>query len=90
MTKIKILLSHPSRHLQEHFFFRKFSLEFFFDSSNTMFKLLVIRFIIILFGFGPQSPMGLMQLMNRGLPQLRFEFEKIERFNPEASNVSAL
>ena len=55
-----------------------------------MFKLLVIRFIIILFGFGPQSPMGLMQLMNRGLPQLRFEFEKIERFNPEASNVSAL
>ena len=31
----------------------------FFDSSNTMLKLLVILFIILLFDFGLKSPMGL-------------------------------
>ena len=72
-------------HLQEHFFFRKFSLKFFFDSSNTIPELLVTLFIILLFGLGSQSPMGLIWLMNRVLPQFLFEFKKMERFNPEAA-----
>ena len=47
-------------HLQGHFFFCKLSLEYAFGSSNTRLKLLVILVIILLFGFGPQGPMGLM------------------------------
>ena len=39
-------------------------------------KLLVILFINLLFGFRPIGSMGLMQLMNRDLPELEFEFEK--------------
>ena len=30
-------------------------MEYTFDSSNTMLKLLVVLFIILLFGFGPQN-----------------------------------
>ena len=56
----KILPSHSSSHLQGHFSFRKFFLEYPFDSSNAMLKLLVILFIILLFGLGPQSSMKLM------------------------------
>ena len=67
LTKTEILPSHSSRHLQRRFVFCKSSLEYAFDNSNTMLKLLVILFIILLFGFGPQSPMGLMYLMNRDL-----------------------
>ena len=41
-----------------------------------MLKLLAIFFIILLIGFGPQSPMKLMYLMNKNLPRFGFEFEK--------------
>ena len=40
------------------------------------------------FGFGPQGPMGLMQLMNRDL--LELGFEKLERFNLETATGGAL
>ena len=60
LIKAQILSSHFIRHLQEHFFFRKLSWEYAFGSSNTKLKLLVILVIILLFGFGPQGPMGLM------------------------------
>ena len=46
--------------------------------------------IILLFGFGPQIPMRLMQLINRILPQFRFEFQIIERFHPETANEGVL
>ena len=58
--KAQILPSHFSGHLQGIFFFRKLSLEYAFGSSNTKLKLLVILVIILLFGFEPQDPMGLM------------------------------
>ena len=90
MIKTKIVPSHSSNHLQGHFFFLKFSLEYAFDSSNTMLKVLVILFIILLFGFGPQGPMGLMQLVNRDLQEFGFKFEKMEIFNPEAATGGAL
>ena len=51
-----------------------------------MLKLLAMLPIILLFGFGPQSPMRLMQLINRILPKFRFEFQIIERFHPETAN----
>ena len=38
LVKTKVLPSHSSRYLQRHFLFRKFSLEYTFDSSNTMFN----------------------------------------------------
>ena len=60
LIKAQILPSHFSRHLQGHFFCRKLSLKYAFGSSNTKLKLLVILVIILLFGFGPQGPMGLM------------------------------
>ena len=55
-----------------------------------MLKLLAMLPIILLFGFGPQSPMRLMQLINRILPQFRFEFQIIERFHPETANEGVL
>ena len=90
MIKAQILSSHFSRHLQGHFFFRKLSLKYAFGSSNTKLKLLVILVIILLFGCGPQGPIGLMQLMNRDLPELGFEFEKLKRFNLEIATGGAL
>ena len=42
------------------------------------------------FVFGPQGPMGLMQLVNRDLLELGFEFEKLERFNLETATGGAL
>ena len=57
LIKAQILSSHFIRHLQGHFFFRKFSFQYAFGSCNTKLKLFVI---ILLFGFGPQGPMGLM------------------------------
>ena len=89
MIKARILSSHFSRHLQGHFFFRNLSLEYAFGSSNTKLKLLVIL-VILLFGLGPQSPIGLMYLMNRDLLELGFEFEKLERFNVETATGKAL
>ena len=71
------------------FFFRKLSLEYAFGSSSTKLKLLVILVIFLSFGFGPQGPMGLMQLMNRDLLELGFEFEKLERFNLETATGGA-
>ena len=47
-------------------------------------------FIILLFGFGPQSPMKLMSLMKKILLQVKLDFEKRERFNPEAATGGAL
>ena len=82
--------SHSSRHLQRHFFFPKFSLEYTFGSSNTKLKLLVTLTIIFLFGFGPQTPMVWMKLMNRDLPEFGFEFEKMGKFNPETATAGAL
>ena len=49
-----------------------------------------IGFIILLFGFGPQSPMKLMSLMKKILLQVKLDFEKRERFNPEAATGGAL
>ena len=89
LIKAQILPSHFIRHLQEHFFFRKLSWEYAFGSSSTKFKLLVILVIISLFGFGPQGPMGFMQLMNRDLPELGFEFEILETFNLETATGGA-
>ena len=34
--------------------------------------------------------MGLMKLMNKDLPELGFEFEKLERFNLETATAGAL
>ena len=34
--------------------------------------------------------MGLMKLMNRGLPESGFEFEKLERFSLETATGGAL
>ena len=51
---------------------------------------MIILVMILLFGFGPQDPMGLMYLMNRDLPELGFEFEKLERFNRESATGGAL
>ena len=87
MIKAQILPSHFIRRLQGHFFFRKLSWEYAFGSSSTKLKLLVILAIILLFGFGPQDPMGLM--FRRVLPQLGFEFEILERFNLETATGSA-
>ena len=41
-----------------------------------MLKLLVMFFVILLFGSRPQSPMRFMSFMNRILPQFRSEFLK--------------
>ena len=60
LIKAQILPSHFIRHFQGHIFFRKWSLEYAFGSSNTKLKILVIHVIISLFGVGPQGPMGLM------------------------------
>ena len=65
-------------------------MEYVFDKSNTMLKLLAMLPINLLFSFGPQSPMKLMQLINRILPQFRFEFQIIERFHPETANEGVL
>ena len=46
--------------------------------------------MILLFGFGPQDPMGLMYLVNRDVPELGFEFEKLERFYRESATGGAL
>ena len=86
MIKAQILPSHFSRHLPGYFFFCKLCLEYAF---NTKLKLLVILVIILLFGFGPQGPMGFMQLMNRDLPELGFEFEILETFNLETATGGA-
>ena len=64
-------------------------MEYAFGSSNTKLKLLVIL-VILLFGLGPQSPVGLMYLMNRDLLELGFEFKKLERFNVETATGKAL
>ena len=90
LIKAQILPSHFSRHLQLHFFFRELSLEYAFSSSHTKLKLLVILVIILLFGFEPLGPIGLMWLMNRDLPELGFEFERLERFNRETATVGVL
>ena len=90
MIKTQILPPHFSSHLQRHFFFRKFSLEYTLGSSNTKLKLLVILVIIFLFSRGPQGPIGLMQLMNSDLPELGFEFEKLKRFTLEIATGGAL
>ena len=90
MIKIQILPPHFSSHLQRHFFFCKFCLKYTLGSSNTKLKLLVILVIILLFGCGPQGPIGLMQLMNRDLPELGFEFEKLKRFTLEIATGGAL
>ena len=87
--KSRISPSHFNRYLQVHFFSRNLSLEYAFGSSNTKLKLLVIL-VILLFGLGPQSPIGLMYLMNRDLLELGFEFEKLERFNVETATGKAL
>ena len=70
--------------------FRKLSLEHAFGSSNTKLKLLVILVIILLIDFGPQIPMGLMYLMNMDLPELGFEYEKLEKFNLETTTGGTL
>ena len=90
LIKAQILPSHFSNYLQGHFFCRKLSLEYAFGSSNTKLKLLVILVTILLFGFGPQDPMGLMYLVNRDVPELGFEFEKLERFYRESATGGAL
>ena len=46
--------------------------------------------IILLLSFRPQSPMKLMQLINRILPQFRFEFQTIERFHQETATEGVL
>ena len=81
--------THFNRYLQVYFFSRNLSLEYAFGSSNRKFKLLVILVIILLFGFGPQGPMGFMQLMNRDQPELGFEFEILETFNLETATGGA-
>ena len=90
MIKAQILPSHFSKHLQGHFFFRKLYLKYAFGSSNTKLKLLVILVLILLFGFGHQGPVGLMYLMNTDMPELGFEFEKLERFNRERATGASL
>ena len=90
MIKAQILHSHFSRHFQAYFFFRKLSLEYAFGSSKTKLELLVRLVLILLFGFGPQDPTGLMKLVNRDLPELGFEFEKLEKFNLETATRGAL
>ena len=64
-------------------------MEYTFDSSKTMLKLLVVLFIILLFAFGPQVPIGLMSLKKRDLPEFEIKFEKMEKFNSEAATGGA-
>lgn len=59
-------------------------------SANTMLKLMVIVFIIALFGSGHQKPIRLMQQMNRNLPQFGVESEKIEKSDINALEFTSL
>ena len=51
---------------------------------------LYLLLFFLLYHFGPQGPIGLMQLMNMDLLELGFEFEKLERFNLETATGGAL
>ena len=60
-----------------------------YEKRFVLFSLLVVLFIILLFAFGPQGPIGLISLKKRDLPEFEIKFEKMERFNSEAATGGA-
>ena len=60
LIKAQILPSHFSRHLQGHFFFRKLSLKHALVILTQSSSYWLYLLLFLLFGFGPQGPMGSM------------------------------